>query len=431
MFLRFGFANHLSIHHQQELSFVASKLKDRTDGLIHCDASPSGSIVPALVLYGPNASGKTNLVDAIQFMRGAILQSHARQDVKGNISRRHFRLDPQAGNEVTHCEVDFLLDDMRHHYGFKATDDAFASEWLYYFPSSHRRKLFEREGHEFSFGRDLRGQNAIMAGFTRPNSLFVSTAAQNGHEYLSKVQAQFDSIQISRNVDVPDVMAIARLNDGGGIDERVINFLRCAGTGVVDYERHEIEISEKERSAYRDILEGVRRLTNNDELSLSLDEKKVIYELTHLDSDGDQVALELDQESAGTRRLLLILSEAFKAIDNGLLLVVDEFDASLHTRVCEAVLDIFCNKATNPRGAQLFATTHDTNLLRRTLSGQSQLLRRDQLWFVKSNRTGASEVYPLTDFKTRRDDNFERGYLEGRYGAVPFDDVGGTRGETQ
>ena len=430
MLLRFRFSNHLSIHHMQELSFVATSLKDRDDGLIACDAVPSGSVVPAIVLYGPNASGKTNLVDAIQFMRHTVLYSHSRGDPKGRFPRRHFRLDSNAAGRPTHCEVDFLMEDIRHHYGFRATGEGIESEWLYYYPSSHKRRLFEREADQYSFGRDLRGQNMVISKLTRENSLFVSAAVQNGHEYLSRIVAFFESIQVLRNVDVPGPAAISRLNEDEGIDDRVINFLQRAGTGVVSYERREVEIPEMERSITREVFSLVQRMSETTEEFPDPGETMVVFELSHLASDGELVSFDLDRESAGTRRLLLLLGEAFKAIDNGKLLVIDEFDASLHTQVCEAVLAVFCDKMQNPHGAQLLATTHDTNLMMRSRKRPDRLLRRDQLWFVDRNRVGASEVYALTDFRTRKDDNFERGYLEGRYGAVPFDLHWGARGES-
>ena len=431
MLMRFRFANHLSIHRTQELSFVASSLKDRDDALIDCDAAPSGSLVPAMVLYGPNASGKTNLVDAIQFMRNAVLYSHRRGDSKGGFARHPFKLDPDAVVEATHCEADFVLDDIRHHYGFRATGDAIESEWLYCFPSSYRRRLFEREGDQFSFGRSLRGQNTVISKLTRANSLFVSAAVQNGHEYLSKIATFFDSIRVVRNVDVPGPAAISRINEDEGIDERVIAFLQRAGTGVIGYERREVDVPEMERSITREVFALVMKLTDSNEELPNPSETKVIFELSHRSSDGKRVTLDLDRESAGTRRLLLILGETFKAIDNGSLLVIDELDASLHTQICESVLRLFCDKSLNPLGAQLFATTHDTNLMNRSMRRPDRLLRRDQLWFVAMNRDGASEVYPLTDFRTRKDDNLERGYLEGRYGAVPFDIPWRVRGEIE
>lgn len=431
MLLRFRFANHLSIHRMQELSLVTSSLKDRDDSLIDCNAAPSGSLVPAMVLYGPNASGKTNLVDAIQFMRNAVLYSHSRGDAKGGFPRQPFKLDPDAAAEATHCEVDFVLDDIRHHYGFRATDDAIESEWLYCFPSAYKRRLFERDGDQFSFGRSLRGQNTVISGLTRANSLFLSAAVQNGHKYLSRVSAFFDSIRVVRNVDVPGPAAISQINEDEGIDERVIAFLQRAGTGVVGYERREVDVPEVERSITREVFALVVKLTDSKEEIPDPSETKVVFELSHRTSDGKRVTLDLDRESAGTRRLLLILGATFKAVDKGSLLVIDELDASLHTQVCESVLRLFSDKTLNPLGAQLIATTHDTNLMGHSVKRQDRLLRRDQLWFVAKNRDGASEVFPLTDFRTRKDDNLERGYLEGRYGAVPFDIPWGGRGETE
>ena len=113
---------------------------------------------------------------------------------------------------------------------------------------------------------------------------------------------------------------------------------------------------------------------------------------------------------------MVVLGLAFRALDEGVPLYIDELDASLHTQACEAVLRLFCSPETNPKGAQLIATTHDTNLL------NSPVLRRDQLWFTDKDDTGATQLYPLTDIRTRKGDNFEKGYLQGRYGAVPFDD---------
>jgi AAA15 family ATPase/GTPase len=145
-----------------------------------------------------------------------------------------------------------------------------------------------------------------------------------------------------------------------------------------------------------------------------LDEGRGVIQLAHKGRDGSVVFLDLDSESAGTRRLLMLLGGVFSALDQGAPLLVDELDASLHTQACEAVLRLFCSPETNPLGAQIIATTHDTNLLR------SPVLRRDQIWFTEKDAEGATHLYPLTDIRTRKGDNFEKGYLQGRYGAIPF-----------
>lgn len=418
MFLRLAFTNHLSIDKQVELSFAASSLKDPEEGLIECHAAPAGNLLPSLVIYGGNAAGKTNLVNAIDFARSAILHSHLRVEAGDSVRRFPFLLRKGAESEPTGCEFDFMLNGLRHHYGFTVSSERIESEWLYYFPSTHRRRLFDREGDDYLFGKDLKGQNVVISKLTRPNSLFLSMAGQTGHDYLTQVKDVFASIEILRNLYVPSHTAISELNKSGGIDDRVIDFLGQIDTGVVSCERKEVAVDEFMRQIQYEITILINRLLDQQNEIKRGDEMQTIYELVHRSSDGDLVAFDLERESAGTRRLLLILSAIYKAIDNGNLLVIDELDASLHTRVSDAVLRLFALNTSNKNGAQLLATTHDTNLMGRR-KRRVATLRRDQLWFVEKNEEEATELFPLTDFKTRMNDNFEQGYLEGRFGAVP------------
>ena len=411
MILRFDVSNHLSIRDSQELSLVASSLKDAREGLIDCPAAPNGSLLPAVVIYGPNASGKSNLIEAIHTMRWMVLTSQTKGEPGGGVPRHPFKLDPTSSQMPSCFDIDFVVDGVRHHYGFKASSKAFEAEWLYAFPKSQRRMLFEREGDTFHFGRALRGQNHSIAGLTRPNSLYLSAAAQNSHEELSIIFGFLRSMLGVRGVAVDSVMASDQLTKQE-MDSRVIDFLKKMNTGVIDYRRKEIKFSEEFRAASQEIFAAVKRL--GADIDMDLGDKRDTIELAHHGRDGEPVYLELDRESAGTRRLLLVLDLAYKAIDQGLSLCIDEFDASLHTQACEEVLKLFCSPETNPKGAQLIATTHDTNLL------QSPVLRRDQVWFTEKDSEGATQLYPLTDIRTRKSDNIERGYLQGRYGAVPL-----------
>ncbi len=416
MLLRFGVSNRLSMRDRQELSLAASSLKDPTEGLIDCPSSPSGSVLPAALIYGANASGKTNFVGSIRVMREMVLTSHRRGEPGGGVPlHRPFALDPENAGSPTRFDVDFVMDGVRHHYGFEASDEAFLSEWLYAFPKAHRRMLFEREGDEFHFGRALGGQNRTIADLVRPNSLFVSAAAQNGHEQLSGVYAYFNSIL---GVDGSAVRgnAISAHFVEDEPDDRVIDFLAKIGTGIIDYRREEHEVPNKVR-AFRREMEAAPERTLNTSVNLDSDapRKNITIELAHRGHDGSPVFLSLDRESAGTRRLLVVLGFVFRALDEGLPVCVDELDASLHTHAAEAVLRLFCSRDTNPGGAQLIATTHDTNLLR------SPILRRDQVWLADKDAGGATRLYPLTDIRTRSGDDFAKGYLQGRYGAVPHD----------
>ncbi len=413
MLLRFSVTNHLSLRDRQELSMVASTLDDATTGLIACSHVPGSSLLPSVVIYGTNASGKSNLVDAIRWAQSAIRRSHSGREPNEAIPRTPFVLDTESQDAPTRIEFDFVAGNIRYHYGFEANDEAFVAEWLYSFPNNKRLMLFEREGMTFRFGRSLKGHNHIISELTRPNSLFLSAAAQNRHEGLATIHRYFQSIQIDLEQSVNPQSLADRLA-GRNQDERIIQFLSEVGTGIVGYQVHEQEIDERSVK----IQEGIRAVFKS-QFGLSVPSLEPLrtrrsIKLTHRARAAENAMLEFTQESMGTQRLLALLVSVFRALDGGTPLVVDELDASLHTRACEMLFELFASKSANPNGAQLIATTHDTNLL------NARSLRRDQVWFTEKDREGTTHIYPLTEFRTRKSDNLARGYLQGRYGAIPF-----------
>lgn len=414
MLLSFGVANHLSIKKRQEISLVASSLKDASGSLFECPALPSRHVLPVAVIYGANASGKTNIVSALRTMRRLVLYSHSRGEPGGKIGRQPFRLDPSCKKDPSIFDVDYVADGIHYHYGFEVLDDSFRSEWLYAYPKNKRQVLFERNDSKIVFGRNLRGRNRVIFDLTRPNSLFISAATQNGHEELSKVSRFFQAVESDSTISIPDQIASMKLSDVL-VDDRTIKFLSDIGTGVTGYRKEKIDIPDEVlefQKKISSVLEGMTEQSDTTKFKVIL--QTMSLQLSHQSRDGKKIYFDLDLESAGTRRLLILLGAVFRALDEGTLLVLDELDASLHTRACEAILDLFTKKETNKKGAQLIATTHDTNLL------NSASLRRDEVWFVEKDQEGSTHLYPLTDIRTRKGDNIEKGYLQGRFGAIPF-----------
>lgn len=413
MLLRFGVANHLSICGRQELTLVASSLKDRDDGLIASEFAPRGVVLPAALIYGANASGKSNLLDALSTMRRMVLESGATGNAVGGVRRNAFRLDPTCADAPTCFDIDFVVEGIRYSYGFEAADQAFTTEWLHQFPRSHRRLMFDRRNGQSRFGRWLKGPNSNIAKLTKPNSLFLSVAAQNDHPQLTKIHRYF------RTLDLEVVTShsegdVSRQIGPGGIGERTIRFLELLNTGVVGHRVH----ARRGGGGPDPSTAGFRQsghLEGGPDVPADPAGENTVVELAHQGQAGQSFHFDLNMESAGTRRLLTVLDGVFKALDSGSVLCVDGLESSLHTHVGEAILVLFCSRETNPNGAQLIATTHDTNLL------ASAAIRRDQIWFVEKSPAGFSQVYPLTDFRTRRGDNIQLGYLQGRYGAVPPD----------
>jgi AAA15 family ATPase/GTPase len=416
MLLRFSVANHRSIYSPQEISLVASSLKDPDEGLIACDISPTSYLVPAAILYGANASGKSNLISALKYMRAAVLLSHSQGTPGEPPPRQPFALDQTASETPSSFDIEFMVGGVRFNYGFSVGPQSFDDEWLFSYPTRRKQLLFKRSGvREIEFGRGLKGRNKTIAELTRPNSLFLSAALQNGHEELTRIAGFFQEMILSDHVSVPGSTISSRFQSAE-VDEKVINFLKGIGTGITGFRRKTEELTDTLVKFNQELESLFIKMFPDSNLNAppGNERTRTTIELSHLDVRGEDVFFDPDDESAGTRRLLLVLSSVFRAISQGSLMVIDELDASLHTQACEAIIALFSTKSTNPKGAQLIATTHDTNLM------LSKFLRRDQVWFSEKDTTGATVIFGLSDIVTRRGDNLERGYLQGRFGATPL-----------
>lgn len=415
MLLRFSATNCLSIATTEEISLVASSLKGPECSLVPIPGSDL-SALPSAIIYGANASGKTNFLKAFSFFRAAILRSHTRGNPAGGVPRIPFRLDPSQESATTSVEAEFIVDGVRMQYGFECDDDSFIAEWLYSYPEGKRRRMYERTGNEVEFGSHFKGPKKILVELMRPNSLFISTATQNDHEELSRVVSYFRGVGFSMNVAVAKEL-INNTFKQGQVDPRTIEFLKSIGTGINGFRQKEIERPENIRMLAKEFISVARKHMGDNAVIDDEDTdniRDVAIEFSHSGVSGEPCYFGLDQESSGTRRLVLLMNVVFKTLDKGGLVLIDELDASLHTFAAAQILELFQDPRINRHGAQLIATTHDTNLL--SLSK----LRRDQIWFCEKDHAGASHLFPLSDIKSRPTDNFEQGYLEGRYGAIPF-----------
>jgi len=414
MLIRFGVENHLSIASRQELSLVASSLKDSAVALIDISRL-NVALLPAALIYGANASGKSNFVSAMAFLQKSVQLSHQRGTPDGGVPRTPFLLDSKAQSVPSKFDIDFVLADVHYQYGFSANDDAFLDEWLYAYPAGKRQTWFVRESgkKKIYFGKHLKGNTRAIESLMRPNSLFLSTAAQNASSQLTPIYRYLSNFSFKFGINSSHHAAASEFREGA-CDDRIINFLKHADTGIISHRFEEKSIDQTVQPFETDLQElikkhmpGLVKLKGN-----PFDMKRI--SLGHEGHQGKLVFFDLALESGGTLRLLALLSSIFNALDKGSVIVIDELDASLHTYLAEDIVLLFNSKSTNKKGAQLIATTHDTNLL------NAKTIRRDQIWFTEKNNKGATALYPLTDIKTRNTDNIEKGYLEGRFGAVPF-----------
>lgn len=418
MLLRFRVANHRSIRDEQTLSFVASRRRgedrQRTTG--------TPPTVPVAGIYGANASGKSNILDALRWMQWAIQASHANWAPSRGVPRRPFLLTEEARAAPSFYELDFLHEGTRYSYGFEVDDEVVQNEWLFSFPHGRPRRLFERTGpgeDGYDFGRALTGETRRIATLTRDNALYLSSAASNNHPLLGVLHHRLTtSIQFASqdfHGEHIRLLVTRQLLQNPATAPDINALLRLADLGIEKAEVVESEIPPE----LAERLERLHRLMAGDE-SLQVIPSNVDYlkSRIQLRRTGSDIALSIDEESAGTRMWLSIVGPTLEALADGSVLVVDEIDSSLHPLLSSTLLRMFKDPDINRRGAQLLFASHDTTLLGTILS--EELLSRDEVWFTQKDIDGATTLFPLAEFHPRRDENVERGYLQGRYGAVPY-----------
>lgn len=442
MLLRFSARNYRSLATEQEVLLTESRLGDDEGGLISVEGFPQG-VLPVIAIYGPNASGKSNLLKAINFVADGVRGSY-KKPVDTKIARMQFKLAECDDSCSTSMELDFIVRDfrighstqnVRFTYGFKITDEAVEEEWLYAYPSGHRQVWFHRnraESPEYYFGRSLKGQNRVISELTRSDVLFLSMAFVNNHALLTPVYKFITEGILIRLDDLSfdEKSSIVRFLENDTLRERILGFLRNADTGICDAQVTEVDLSgSKAAEVFQDLTSLVERYYPDDnQLKKEFNTlKKKLVRLGHT-GDSGPVYLNLADESRGTLAFLELIGMVLVALETGSVLVVDEFDSSLHPILSKQVIQLFNSKSSNPKGAQLLFSTHDVSMLSR------DILRRDQIYFVEKDTGGRSNVYPLTSLKTKKLDNIQKGYMEGRYGAIPFLGdfealVGGERGE--
>jgi uncharacterized protein len=413
MLLRFRVSNYASIRDPAELSLVAATPHE--DIAVRPADGTSAEVLPVAAIYGANASGKSNVVNAFLFMREAILESHQSWRPGTAIERRAFKLDDNSRNDQTMFGIDFIREGVRYEYGFSVLDDHVAHEWLSSYPNKRERILFKRHaGGNIEFGPTLTGLRRNIERLMRPNSLYLSTAAANNHPQLSRIYDWFLSeiFPVRTGASLQDSVTLREWLNSNKEPLRML--FRYADTGVVDLEVREPE-EEKE------LRESLQAKYGWGPRASDWIPAKLIIEFVHRGAEN-YARLSMSEESSGTLAWLLLVGPAVAALRRGGLLIVDELDARLHPLLAAHLVNLFQDPETNTNGAQLLFNTHNVSLLGPSAPGR---LRRDQVWFTEKDDGGATRLTALAEYRVRDGlENVEKRYLSGRYGAIPFlDDV--------
>jgi hypothetical protein len=421
MLLRFRFSNFRSFRDEQELSFIAaSALKETSESFVARPAAVKEGVLPVAAIFGANASGKTNVARGLAFLVQAVAESHNRWKPDGGVPFDPF-LGAAPDGQASSFELDFLLNGVRHRYGFRVEATSIVEEWLHVYPKGKRQTWFHRSEGKMSFSAKLPGANRLIESLMRKNSLYLSAAAQNNHEALLPVFHWITGrlLFFDATAHFPIWGPVAEQWTNTLFKKAAVRLLQAADIGILDMVVDKPEFEDDLKTMIDEIYLnqptlGSRKLAVGTMAQLGQHRVR----LTHRLGDRD-VLFEEDNESNGTKAYLRILGPVFRALTTGAILCVDELDSSLHPLLAGRIIGIFTDAAVNATGAQLLFNTHDATLLSRAP------LRRDEIWFTEKNGEGASDLYPLTDYKPRQNENLENGYLQGRYGGIPFLDAQG------
>lgn len=415
MLVEFKVKNYRSFNEEQSLSLVKTK-KSKDDELLNNVFSPNKnkdfSLLKSSVIYGANASGKSNFLKAFQTMKKIVVRSSQRGD---HLPVMPFKLNIESISQPTEFEVTFIGKDLvRYQYGFSTNNNQILEEWLFAYPNEHAQTWFRRiwnlelQDYEWKFSSFLKGKKQIWQQATRQNALFLSTAVQLNSEQLKPVFDWFDQVLKFGGVNGFTPTYTANLCEKGQ-KSRVVEFLK-----VADFNIQDIHVETKEFNI-SDLPDDMPELLK-ELLGKELDGAEgVDLKIVHLDNTGQEVSFEFSEESDGTQKFFSFVGPILDVLNNGYVLCIDELNVNLHPKLVEFLVNLFHNPKVNPKNAQLIFTTHETSILNQSV------FRRDQIWFCERNQGQASVLYPLTDFSPKKGkENLELRYLSGRYGALPF-----------
>lgn len=414
MLIQFTVENFLSIRDKVYLSLEPSKDSEHPENLI---TKGEYNAVTSAAIYGANASGKTSLFKAVTIALIMLRNSNNIQ-VTDRLPVIPFKFDSKSKDQPTSFEFTFIAsDDKKYIYGFSATTEKIVEEYLYCYNSSKPTLIFDlKEGEEPKYNRVYKAKLETAYQMNTPNKLFLATATTWNAE-CTKIPYEWLAESIDTFTEVMDLSGVAVEKYRTDENRQYIDFTKAL-LKQADINISSIEIDSKE------VIGGVAlpiQIMVQGKMIPPNEGKRYEVEITAghtiVGEDGEpkEYSLSLHEESLGTQLLFFygpLLKDAF---EKGKTLILDEIDKSMHPSLVKFIMNLFRDQDINKAGAQLIVTTHETGIL--TLD----MFRRDQIYFTeKDSKTGVTDLYSLDEFSVRKTENIEKGYLMGRYGAIPF-----------
>jgi AAA15 family ATPase/GTPase len=405
MLVEFSVGNFRSFKERVTLSLEAAEIASQPPSLDTRNVFTVDDelcLLTSAAIYGANASGKSNLIKALGFMRNLVLSSSRETQAGELIDVEPYRLSTVTEQQPSEFEIVFLLDGTQYRYGFTVRTERIVSEWLYQQGSAREITLFSRTTDSIKINMRTFREGRGLEERTRPNALFLSVVAQFNGTIAVNIVRWHESLVIGAGpADLADMLNAIQRFELPAYQNAIVDLIKRLDVGIDGIEIERLPTTPS-GSSIALVLKTLHSKRNAADVVVS-------YEALNM----------LEHESAGTQRLFALAYPLLHALRDGGVLVIDELDARIHPNLVIELIRLFQDSATNPHHAQLIFTTHNTSLLR------AKLFRRDQVWFVEKSRQGASDLYSLVEYRVdgkivRNDASFEKDYVAGRYGAVPF-----------
>ena len=397
MILKIEFENFFSIRDRVRIDFRAANInttlaRELSHNVMVWKGVP---VLKTVGLFGPNASGKSNIIKAIHFCCRMILDSHLNNEgVVFNFEP--FKFDGWQ-EKPSKFLIDFVCENVEYEYAFELTKERIIAESLYHHPVGRRAKIFVRDADgKYSFGTGVMVKPSDVVVNTSDKNLFLSRASSMNREIAQKLYRYFFNQFLLGLVNINEMMALDSFNSYKNV---ILKALEICDTDITDIE------------ARKEQIPAPVAVPGSGEVSYKLVD---VIKFKTFHRDRKDVMFDLDlEESSGTRKLFQMLLRLLDVVKNRKGIMMDEFDMGLHTRLADFILDLIHAS----EGIQLLFSSHNTNLI------DVKRLRRDQIVFVNKSEEGATEVYALYDFKDFRENmDAEKGYIQGRFDAVPYVD---------
>ncbi len=439
MLITFKISNFLSFDAQMEFLMQAGSVRELRHHLIKGKGRNEVDILKSAIIYGANASGKSNFIKAIEFAKNVIVNGLS----KTTTENKHFRLDKTAVENPTQFEFEFKHNGKMYAYGvvLSLKDRKVKEEWLFELLKTTDKPIFERTVHEngkssieLSLKLDTEGKNRfeVYKKDIKDTQLFLSELNDKDIDDIQNVQSfkdAFDWFKNSLVIIYPDtkLKGLSFVGNDEEMKSAFCYFLEKFKTGVQAVETIEQDMESKlpnnlQEEILNDLNEkgvkgvsiGIGKKTFNFSKN-EIGEVKMFKLNTKrpIKNSDEMESFEIEEESDGTRRIMDFIPALVGLVKTNKTYIIDEIDRSLHPELTQKILDVFFSN-TDGIESQLIVTTHESSLL------DLNLLRRDEIWFVEKDKNGASHMYSLEQFKPRHDAEVRKAYLQGRFGAIPF-----------